>query len=56
MENGFPQRQGIYWVKIRTNTGSEKICKADWVPDKGFSPIAETLKDQEYVFEWCNID
>lgn len=36
-----------------TNAGGEKICRADWVPEKGFTPIAETISGNEYVIEWC---
>ena len=55
IKNKFPTEQGIYWVKIRTNAGGEKICKADWVRNR-FSPKEETIRGNEFIFEWSELD
>lgn len=54
LEDAQPKGKGIYEVKIKTTVGRDRICKADWIPGKGFYPIAERLLPEEYIYAWRN--
>lgn len=52
LEKAHPKHQGIYEILIRTTTGTEKKCRADWTAHRGFMPIAENLLPGEHVYAW----
>ena len=52
IEHSLPKHQGVYEIKIQTPVGTTKTCRADWSQRRGFSPVSETIRGEEYILEW----
>ena len=49
----FPEHTGVYKVKIKSFKKEDRFCEATWL-NNGFTPVNDSLKDDEYIEGWYN--
>lgn len=52
LEDDFPKSNGVYEIRIKSLSGSDRFCDGDWRDGKGFYPSNGNLLEGEYITGW----